>query len=947
MEGYSFTRFNNDVIQIKYNERKIYICVYEDMNEYSSVFTLNFINDKLSGIIKFKTLSNFCDCLYDNINKNSLLIDPPYKDKVIATKWMLFPNENKFTHTFTLMLRRRVNENLSLYFFSNYKDASVIIKEIEEQELFIRRSKGKDNIDNNLEEIIYDQGSIIENIKFFKDINKVDKPKKILFDEMSNDLKLKNKEFRQVLILFYDINKKDDLFETIIDVVNEKYSQHIYLIIINEKETEKINQEFLNTSQELKIELENLINTKLTSIKKEYFDINNIMILNGNEYSKIYICLLKIYSYFNQLGDGFYKELLDYSDFARIKGFEKEFKYLYNYHNFNILLWGESGVGKSSFINAVLGEKRAFTQKSETTGTFQENYYVHKKYPIKLIDSCGFGQKNETEELTCKLKNVYNKSNDNVLIDMDDNFSFSRDKRNLIHLLLYFVIQDSKIDIKPVLASVIETAEEHKIPIIIVVNKCKDEIFENKEEMKDLRNEIEILKSGKNNKKSKVKQYPYAFINCITKNGIDYLFKIIYEKFEKKLVPITDLDKINNHSITKEKLDIIINNSIFFDNKGTNENLLDEALNKSAKDIKTLIVQHVGLYVHKLKFWNNLAFKWYNFRLYNYLYRNNSNFFPLLTKLVETLFKNFDIKKSANFNINGRIKKSIFTYFNIKEEKKERELKNEIKIELQNDIKIESQNENEIITPYNSKTKISLADKNLLTNNKYDNTKNIINEIKDEDEDDDEDNDDYDISNRNTINPKTQKVNSFNLNSFIDDFSSLGKFFWDSSLNYEIEGNFEADYLNLDVNENDTEEIKKKSNEIRNEIFSGDDFFNKNKISYDKIIKYVKYVFGCGNANEQYEGELKMIMKIFFISYISNEIIDYFCIKVNKKGFRYKSICQFYYNVLKSFNDAINGFKEIGKTIIEEKEKLKEFRDLKNQEVGEKPSTILYEKRKD
>ena len=874
MEGYSFTRFNNFVIQIKYNERKIYICVYEGTNEYSSVYTLGFIKDKLPTINKFNTLSNFCDCLYDNINKNSLVIDPPYKEKVVATNWRVFPNENKFTQTFTLILRRRVKENLSLYFFSNYKDASIIIKEIEEQELFIRKHNGQDNKDNNLEEIIYDQGSVIENIKFFKDINKVDNPKKILFDEMSNDLQLKNKEFRQVLILFYDINKKDDLFETIIDVVNEKYSQHIYLIIINEKETETINQEFLNTSQELKIELENLINTKLTSIKKEYFDINNIMILNGNECSKIYICLLKIYSYFNQLGDGFYKELLDYSDFSRIKGFEKEFNYLFNYHNFNILLWGESGVGKSSFINAVLGEKRAFTQKSETTGTFKENYYVHKKYPIKLIDSCGFGQKNETEELTCKLKNVYNKSNDNVLIDMDDNFYFSRDKRNLIHLLLYFVIQDSKMDIKPVLASVIETAEEHKIPIIIVVNKCKDEIFENKEEMKDLRNEIEKLKNNKNNK---VKQYPYAFINCITKNGIDYLFKIIYEKFEKKLVPITDLDKINNHSITKEKLDIIINNSIFFDNKGTNENLLDEALNKSAKDIKTLIVQHVGHYAHKLKFWNNLAFKWYNYRLYNYLYRNNSNFFPLLTKLVEKLFTNFEIKKRADYNINEYIKKSIFTYFNIKEEKKERELKNEIKIELQNKTKIESQNENEneikneiIITPYNSKTKNSLDDKNLLTNNKDDNKKNIKNEIKNEDEDDDEDNDDYDINNRNQINLKTKKINSLNLHSFIDDFSSLGKFFWDSSLNYEIEGNFEAEYLELDINENDKEEIKKKSNEIRNEIFSGDDFFNKNKISYDKIINYVKYVFGSGNTNEQYAGEFKMIMKIFFISDISN-----------------------------------------------------------------------------
>ena len=46
------------------------------------------------------------------------------------------------------------------------------------------------------------------------------------------------------------------------------------------------------------LELKYKIN-KFDEIKKCYFDINNIFIINNNEYEKIYIYLLKIYNYFN------------------------------------------------------------------------------------------------------------------------------------------------------------------------------------------------------------------------------------------------------------------------------------------------------------------------------------------------------------------------------------------------------------------------------------------------------------------------------------------------------------------------------------------------------------------------------------------------------------------------------------------------------------------------
>ena len=131
---------------------------------------------------------------------------------------------------------------------------------------------------------------------------------------MSEDLKLKRKDFRQVLILFYD--NRDDLIETLKKMIEEKYEQHIFIIIVNETQTEKNNEEFLSTSQELEFDLKYEIE-QLTEIQKEYFDFNNIIILNAYEYSKIYIYLIKIYCYFNQLGDGYFKEFIENSNFFK------------------------------------------------------------------------------------------------------------------------------------------------------------------------------------------------------------------------------------------------------------------------------------------------------------------------------------------------------------------------------------------------------------------------------------------------------------------------------------------------------------------------------------------------------------------------------------------------------------------------------------------------------
>ena len=100
-----------------------------------------------------------------------------------------------------------------------------------------------------------------------------------------------------------------------------------------------------------------------------------------------------------------------------IEYLKEEFNYLNRTHYFNILLCGRTGTGKSTFINKIMGEKKSFTFKTKSAATFRNNYYVHKKYPIKLIDVCGFAEGNEGKDNLEKIKSISSKKLDNIIID--------------------------------------------------------------------------------------------------------------------------------------------------------------------------------------------------------------------------------------------------------------------------------------------------------------------------------------------------------------------------------------------------------------------------------------------------------------------------------------------------------------------------------------------------
>ena len=240
-----------------------------------------------------------------------------------------------------------------------------------------------------------------------------------------------------------------------------------------------------------------------------------------------------------------------------IEGLKEELKYLFYTHYFNILLCSLTGTGKSTFINKIMGEKKSFSLKS----TYRNNFYIHKDYPIKIIDVCCFAEGREGKENLEKLSLIYNKDSTNILIDepMNNVFSFYGDKRNNIHLLLYFTAYNGKYDILPGELPVMYEAKDKNIPIIFIVNKCKDTFFTDEDEMEDLKADVEEAR-----KKTDFEGYSTYCLNCINSKGFDTLLEGIFEYFKKDIIKTNDLNNIKNLSLSQEDFKNLYKDSFFF-----------------------------------------------------------------------------------------------------------------------------------------------------------------------------------------------------------------------------------------------------------------------------------------------------------------------------------------------------------------------------------------------
>ena len=796
---------------------------------YISVYNLNYLNQRLEKVIHFNNITKFRDCLISNLNEKTLIIKPPYKNAV-ATKWRIFPKNSIKKNTFELISSSNYDKGLSLIFFGENSDSKNIIKELET----IIQKKPISNIEKLYLEYIYDD-RLVKNIVTLPIEKKTGKEIVSNFSEIIN---LKNGDSGKILI-FFDHEKLSDIIKMIFD---KFYAEPIFVVIFTSEDINEIKKKIITKLN------------KLSIIKKPFVDIDNFYIYKNDyaNHKKILLSLLKVFTYYNQLGDGFFKDLLD-SD-LKIPELDKELNYLNYSHHLNILLCGRTGTGKSTFINKIMGEKKAFTLKTISAGTYRNNYYIHKKYPIKIIDVCGFAEGSEGKDNYEKMNAIYNKNLDNIIIDqsLNDIFDFYEDKRNNIHLLLYFNIYDDKYDVLPGEMPVILEAIEKKIPILFVINKCPDEVFEddNEELINDLKDIINNARKGKI-----YQNFETYFINCLNCNGFDKLLEAIFFKFKKFIINENDLKMLKNATIKEEHFKSIFKDYFFFGNIQPQYYLLNDSLITSIKDIQKMVVKIASYYNNELGFVDRIRFYLFD-KLYNNILRNaTKNFFPLLTDLVKKIYSNFNIQKNDN-DCNDFIKLKISQYFDIDMEIDETKF-NHYELNRVDDVGT-----------------CCGGDDGPAPKPKY---------VK------------------VFVQHETYIPDSFDINKFKKDYINLGKLFWNSRPEHPKD---EQEKQKMDETE-----------KLGNVVFS-----NISEISPFRIYQLIERDFGKDNSKRDATSEEKIILKLFYISYTYNELISSITWTINQKEYNINLICDFYYKIFKSYNEAINGLIEIKKDIERRKE---------------------------
>ena len=560
-----------------------------------SNYILDDLNIKFTKIIQFKTIEQFMSILIENIKKKYLILNSPYKN-AITTTWKIFPDSKEKKQTFSLVSSFDSHKTISLLFYSDFKTSEKFLKEIEKA---VQGEKPNEDKQSYYLKLFYEEHWLIENMYFLSNEYKDNKSKIKDFLQLYNKAieNREKKEGKRILLIFFD---SPNITENIKNIVEKIYMDVPFILFFSNKEKKFEKYEIKSKIYELMDEEDDEDDNEILP----YFDMNNIFIYKNNDegYKDSIITLLKVFRYFNQLGDSFFKKL---PELINIENIYKNLKYLFHTHYFNILLCGRTGVGKSTFINAIMGEKKSFTSKVNSAGTYKNNYYIHKKYPIKIIDVCGFAVGNEGEEIKRKINAVFKQDSNDLIIDepMNDIFTFYGDKRNNIHLLLYFNVYGDKYDILPGELPVILEARDQNIPIIFIVNKCPKKILNKPKRLEKLKNEVKMAREDTDFKNNKT-----FYINCISKNGFEEFLTGLYDEYKSNILSEENLEKIKSSSIKQEDFNAIYKDSFFFGNIKPEDIFLNESLLRSVKDIKNLVIELSAFYSHELGFWKSIGF---------------------------------------------------------------------------------------------------------------------------------------------------------------------------------------------------------------------------------------------------------------------------------------------------------------------------------------------------
>ena len=892
----SFRYLNNGkTYEIRFNQINEKIRVDFGNTQYYSKYSLQEIKERLTKetykIQKYKDITSINEkkkkfknfdiykCLKINILSRKLHFGNTNLI-FLPSIWKIFPednNQNSDVDTFQINLYSEtyIYKLLVLYFNEN------------------KNQNENNNIQNELSKIPIDFISS-KSIGNIKDLNN-----NINNNEKNNNHKI---IYKNVFIL-KDIDNFDECF---MKLIIDEYKEQFFIIIVNE-----------NKSENLKLDLGNKLDNyfKVKNVLKEIIDeIKNDFIINNtiiiNTYNELVLCLLKLYSYFNQIDDYNFIELIynhnllpdkDKEDEKDENGIKKEIDEIYNNeHCINIKICGNSSYGKSAFINTIMGEKRSLTGKPTGT-TKKNNIFISKKYQLRLFDDLGFDQGNEgfVNEEFSKLKEEKNK----IIIDEDMKLSYgyNEDYRNNIHLLLYFFKYNNPYNISAAHFKYVKEFLDKGIPIIFIINFSDDKIFKAKDEYKDnylkdpnkynssnnyylkllddIQEQLEIkikdltkIEKEQNELIEKFKQIPKIPINCLFKKGFNDLFKEIYNIFQKNLVNpdiIQLLEKGENYgsaNLDLDGLNVTLKDNPFFIGIKFKD-IISVQLKESVNLIKILILKLTGQYSGKSKVWIKFAFS----RMWNLisetigtLWRPHNEFYPLLTDLVSKIYNIFGETKKDE-ECNAYIKQSLTKYFHINKNGKieyddfKRDYSNYrnlfINTEKFYDKKVETDN---------------FLEKGVFTieGNKFSNIGNFLINLE---------KNFYDINITNTI----MDISKFSKSLSINDDTSID----DGKINLIEKEDIEEKKTIEEISLKETDSISIYKNEF-------DDII-------EKITNYVKKKFGEYNGDKIVENDNDIILlKILFIDIVCKELI----IELSKNS---RNIYYFYSNLANKYNKAV------------------------------------------
>ena len=371
----------------------------------------------------------------------------------------------------------------------------------------------------------------------------------------------------------FDINDKDNFEEKLKEEFLSLNKLIISLRLYN------VTDEFLDYYETFKIQevefysyifQKELLSIILSNEKYKDLDKRNFNVIRQRQSPKN--SLLKYTGYYNQLGDILFCNQLSFST-----------------TKINIAIGGFIGSGKSTLINTILGEKRCLEGLGGSMTNFISQYSFHE-YPINLVDFPGFRAKQKGENNTeLFIKEIESKISDFKKMNevfhcflfcikfkeriFDDNDEDSLDVFKAITKLkirTYFLVTNSDK----------EDSKNFKKFKKVIINNLKKIVFESPETKKEIlgddldKNIIPIMAKDTEFHGVKAKAF-----------GLDNLFKILYEYFEKKKI---NYDK--KLYLDESKLNEMIKNNELLKVFGSKNKLCQDFKDKIQREISSFLM---------------------------------------------------------------------------------------------------------------------------------------------------------------------------------------------------------------------------------------------------------------------------------------------------------------------------------------------------------------------